>query len=693
MQQVIAEYDLACAVLEPDASSARALIDIAIHARERGRRVAIILPQRCVNTAAAQLVRDNGLAIHPVDADASSSVLRVVRAVQGLFRGVKPRVVHIDCGRDRCPASWLFALRLFTDARVVLGTAARNGLLAERLSHAAVPSPAVQADDAALMRSLAVYDALAPLPENVVPNVGTTTPSHIVGGGVFARNLFANWLAVTADVIVAFFLTPLILSSLTLVVYGVWSLINSIVGYMGLVDLGIRGSVGRYVNHYLARNDHQRVNQVIATSLFFLTAVALLALLASYFIALNFDVFFHRTPPELLDELVIVLPLMALNLWLLFVMAVFRNVLESFDRFEISNGIGLAVLGLRTAGVVYVLGAGYGFVGLAIVTVATSALSVVAHYIAARLLYRPLSLAPRFISKERFVEMWRYGMASFIARSASHVIYQTDQIVVMIFFGPAMVGIYSIATLLVQNGQRLIDQIGSTLFPSVMKAGSLQDRTGLARVYLFQARVGLFMAVLLYVGYIVFGPQFINLWMGPGFDQAYWVLIILSLAEIAAVMSSNGGAVLFSLDKIRPNLIMAGSQALINLVLSVALAAWSGLGMAAVALATLISMTLMQGVIHPWYTSRHIGLRYSDYLLGVGMRTGFVAVASFLLFHLVNVWFFNNNSWFGFLLNVALASGLYLIVAAPIQFKRAEIGAVFGHVPLLRRWVNGRPGW
>ena len=692
MPQLFAEYDLACVLLEPAAESARALIDVALEAHHRGRRVAIVVPKHDAHGENATYAQENGLAVYPVDALLSSSAMRIGRALQTLFQTVKVRVVHLDCGaQQHCPRAWLFALRFSSSARLVLGDHARSGL-AERLTHAAAPPLKPLPDEDTLRRNLAVYDALAPLPESVVPSVGTAASSHIVGGGVFARNLLANWLAVTADVVVAFFLTPLILSSLTLVVYGVWSLINSIVGYMGLVDLGIRGSVGRYVNHYLARNDHQRVNQVIATSLFFLTAVALLALLASYFIAANFDVFFRRTPPELLDELLIVLPLMAVNLWLLFVMAVFRNVLESFDRFEISNGIGLAVLALRTAGVVYVLGAGYGFVGLAIVTVATSALSVIAHYIAARLLYRPLSLAPRFVSKERFIEMWRFGVASFIARSASHVIYQTDQIVVMIFFGPAMVGIYSIATLLVQNGQRLIDQVGSTLFPSVMKAGSLQDRAGLARVYLFQARVGLFMAVLLYVGYIVFGAQFIDLWMGNGFEAAFSVLIILSIAEIAAVMSSNGGAVLFSLDKIRPNLIMAGSQAGINLILSVALAAWSGLGMAGVALATLISMVVMQGVIHPWYTSRHIGLTYRDYLLGVGVRTGFIAVASFLLFHLVNVWFFENNTWFGFLLNVALASSLYLIIAIPIQFRRAEIGVVLGHVPLVRRWIHGRPG-
>lgn len=671
----IAEFDSGYVLLDMALPGAAeyALLEAAMQAHRRGGRVVVLLDDALRDSPFARHAQDNGLELRWVDRARRASFAASLRNFAHLFAQIRIATLHIHSANSQL--SW--------PARLAAHLSTQTSAGKQQAALAAINPGATQ-------RDLALYDQFAPVADAAIPSAPVSAPSHIVGARVFARNLFANWLAVAADVVVAFFLTPLIISSLTLAVYGIWSLINSIVGYMGLVDLGIRGSVGRYVNHYLARRDAARVNQVIATSLFFLSAVSLLAIAASYLIAINFEVFFSRTPVELLDTLLVVLPLMAVNLWLLFVAAVFRNVLESFDRFDISNAIALAVLGLRTVGVVLVLRAGYGFTGLALVTVASSAASVVAHFFAAKMLFRPLSLAPRFISRERFVEMWRFGMASFIARSASHVIYQTDQIVVMIFFGPAMVGIYSVAALLVQNGQRLVDQVSSTLYPSIMKAGSLQDRSGLARVYLFQARIGLYMAVLLYVGYVVFGPAFIALWMGPGFEEAKWVLIILSLAEIAAVMSSNGGSVLFSLDKIRPNLIIAGSQALANLVLSILLAAYSGLGMPAVALATLISMTVMQAVVHPWYTTRQIGLTYTGYLLVVGWRALFTAMASFLLFHIVAAWGFGSNSWLGFMTNVLVAAAVYFSVATFILFRRTEVGAVLGHVPLIGGLLAGR---
>ena len=56
----------------------------------------------------------------------------------------------------------------------------------------------------------------------------------------------------------AFVLTPYIIIKLGAATYGVWSLMISVIGYLGLVDIGIRGSVGRYINHYLALKELAR---------------------------------------------------------------------------------------------------------------------------------------------------------------------------------------------------------------------------------------------------------------------------------------------------------------------------------------------------------------------------------------------------------------------------------------------------
>ncbi|MCX5737716.1 MAG: polysaccharide biosynthesis protein, partial [Proteobacteria bacterium] len=59
---------------------------------------------------------------------------------------------------------------------------------------------------------------------------------------IYARNLATNWVGYGTNVAVAFFLTPFIVHSLGDIRYGIWSLVMSLVGYLGLADMGVRPS-------------------------------------------------------------------------------------------------------------------------------------------------------------------------------------------------------------------------------------------------------------------------------------------------------------------------------------------------------------------------------------------------------------------------------------------------------------------
>lgn len=364
--------------------------------------------------------------------------------------------------------------------------------------------------------------------------------SHTISRRILFRNLLSNWTGLGVDLIVAFFLTPFILSSLGAITYGIWSLVNNVIGYLGLIDLGIRGSVGRYINHYMARDDSERVNEVISTSLFFLTLMCLIVLGIAYLIGLNFDSL-SKTPRELLGVLMVVLPLMAVNLWLTFVTSIYRSVIVALDRFEVLNAVSIFALGIRAAGVVFVLNLGYGLVGLAVVGTLTNGLGLALVMISSARLYAHLHSSLHRVKRERFSEMWKFGIASFVSRTASQFVYQSGSIITMIFLGPAMVAVYNIGTMLVQYGQKVVDQIGGTLFPSIMKAGSVKDMSGLQHIFVLYGRLAFFFGILLYIGFITFGGHFIALWVGPTFEQAAMVLGILSLSELLSHFGRAGG--------------------------------------------------------------------------------------------------------------------------------------------------------
>ncbi len=507
--------------------------------------------------------------------------------------------------------------------------------------------------------------------------------SQVVSVRAFARNLAANWVGMGAEIAVGFFLTPYIVGGLGLVTYGLWSLLNSLVGYLGLVDLGIRGSVGRYVNFYLARNDATRLNEVIGTSLVFLSVAALMALGLSWPIAANFDRLFDKTPPELLPVLPIALPLLALNLWAAFLGSVFRTIIEAKDRFDLNNIVNVVVLIFRTVGTVWVLRSGGGLIGLAVVTLAASFIGNLMSWRIAHRVCREFSAARPTISRDRFFEMWRFGTASFVARSASQLIYQSDQIMVMFFFGPAAVGAYSIATMLIQTSRRLIEQIGGSLYPSIMKSGSIRDLDALRRIFVWYARLAFFVGILVYCGYIVFGREFLTLWIGQGVDAAWAVLAILSIGELLSLFGNVGLSVKFSLGAVRAPLLLSVGEAVTNIVLAIILVMMTPTGLLGIALGGCISIAIFRGGILAEVTIRHIDLSGTSYWRDIGMRAVVATATTMLLLHAIAA-VDAQQSWLAFLSKIAVGSALYLGSCGLIMFKKEHVKGVVARIKRMR---------
>ena len=63
-----------------------------------------------------------------------------------------------------------------------------------------------------------------------------------------AQNVLSNWLALAITTVVGFFLSPFVVHYLGNLTYGVWVIVMSLVAYMNLLDLGLRGAVTRFVS-------------------------------------------------------------------------------------------------------------------------------------------------------------------------------------------------------------------------------------------------------------------------------------------------------------------------------------------------------------------------------------------------------------------------------------------------------------
>ena len=81
------------------------------------------------------------------------------------------------------------------------------------------------------------------------------------------RNVLSNWGSYAVAMGVNFFLSPYVVRHLGNTVYGVWTLILSLTGYLGLLDLGVRGAVTRYIARFHTQADHHKAGNVASSAM------------------------------------------------------------------------------------------------------------------------------------------------------------------------------------------------------------------------------------------------------------------------------------------------------------------------------------------------------------------------------------------------------------------------------------------
>src|SRR5579864_3509902 len=150
--------------------------------------------------------------------------------------------------------------------------------------------------------------------------------------GVF-RNVLSNWSTYLLAIGINFFLSPYVVRHLGNVGYGVWTLILSLTGYLGLLDLGVRGAVTRYVAKFHAESKPQEASEIASSAMMIFGSTGLIAILISLFFA--FFVIGHmQVPPQYLTAARIVLLITGLNIAVSLVNGVFGGILVGLQRFD-----------------------------------------------------------------------------------------------------------------------------------------------------------------------------------------------------------------------------------------------------------------------------------------------------------------------------------------------------------------------
>jgi O-antigen/teichoic acid export membrane protein len=185
--------------------------------------------------------------------------------------------------------------------------------------------------------------------------------------------------------------------------------------------------------------------------------------------------------------------------------------------------------------------------------------------------------------------------------------WATDKVLIGAMLGSAAVAVYNIGGTFTAMLQNMALSISGVFSPRVnIMVANNESNDALSELLIRIGRLQYLLISLILSGYIVFGQDFIRLWAGPEYSDAYYVALLTMIPLSVPLIQNIAFAILMARNKHQFRSIMYAIVAVINLVSTWLVLPYFGIIGAAVC--TAAAFVLGNGIIMNIYYYRVTGL-------------------------------------------------------------------------------------
>lgn len=426
--------------------------------------------------------------------------------------------------------------------------------------------------------------------------------------------VIANWTGTLCSYLLAFIATPIIVHSFGNERYGVWSIAMSLTGYYGILDIGIRTTIIKYFADYTARKEHQSANVLLNTTLASYGVIIPLIFFALWALVANIDRVFN-IDPALIEESKTLFWIVGLIFCVGAVSNTFRGVIVSQRKFVLRNKLNVSFSILRSLVMIIVLKLGYGLIVAAVSVLCVELMLATLLVRAVRKICPFLIFSASLIDFKAMKGTYVFAFFNFLRQMSIRILERTDILLVGIFLDMKTVAFYSIAESLLRYLAKIPKGLRATILPFTSKLKADRQEETLKKMALIMPKytMSFFLATTLMT--VLFGQQFIALWMGENFDLSWEILMILIFAKSFSMSQSMLIHLIVGLGYNRFYGLLGLFEMLLNLGLSVALVKLYGVY--GIAFGSLVTVIITSGLIAPVYSVKKVDLSAVAYYLKV----------------------------------------------------------------------------
>ena len=398
------------------------------------------------------------------------------------------------------------------------------------------------------------------------------------------------------SILVWFLLTPLILDSIGADAYGLWVLATSLLSYGYLLDLGTSVTLTKYVSEHLSRGELDLARETVATTVRLQALLGSVAFLGGLVGATVIAPLLH-VDAELRDELPIVIALTGATAGLSLAAGPLTAVLRGVQRYDLVNVLIVANVLMTAGGIIAVLRAGGGLVGIVAVTIPVTAVTALLGIALVRRA-APSLLGWRGGSRRHGRRILGFSAPIFTVQVAGLLQTRSDEFIIGALLSVGSITPYALGRRLSEIPSIVGDQALKSLLPLSAELAAGRDLSLVNRTFVSGARVALALVAPLGLVIATLADLILGVWVGPEYANPGAIVAILTVAVVLDSVLWPSAYVLQGIGRHRPLALIAVASAIVNVGCSVILTARFGLTGAATG--TLIGHGLAVALTIPW---------------------------------------------------------------------------------------------
>lgn len=383
-----------------------------------------------------------------------------------------------------------------------------------------------------------------------------------------------NYVVIFLNTVVGLLYTPYMLRMMGQSEYGLYSLVASVIAYLTVLDLGFGNAIVRYTAKFRAEKKTEEQYEMFGMFFLLYLVIGIIAFGIGLGLYFNVDTLFGNTMTAVeLGRARIMMLLLVANLAFTFPMSIWGSIIQAYEDFVFQKSLNIIRIILNTVVMICLLHFGYKAVAMVVVQTIFNVLTLVINFIYCR---RKLNIHIYFRFKHFhwgfLKEVAIYSFWIFLNAIIDRVYWSTGQFVLGAMVGTAAVAVFAIAIQLEGMYMQFSTAISSVFLPKVTAmVATNRSRKEISDLFIRTGRIQYIVLAYILSGFIIFGRQFIELWAGAGYSDAYMISLLFFIPLTVPLIQNLGITILQARNEMKFRSVLYIIIALVSLAMQIVL--------------------------------------------------------------------------------------------------------------------------